>query len=69
MAYELKNVNFNNINEQSIVNLWKVGFTVLQISKAYMKSEKKKGNRLTIRQAQQYVEPIIFDYQTSLLKV
>ena len=51
-----------------IIELWKMGLTVQQISKKYVKNQKAKKINIKIKEAQQYIEPIIFDYQTNLLK-
>lgn len=51
-----------------IIELWKMGLTVQQISKKYAKNQKAKKINIRIDEAQQYIEPIIFDYQTNLLK-
>lgn len=45
-----------------------MGLTVQQISKKYVKNQKRKKINLKINEAQSYVEPIIFNYQTNLLK-
>lgn len=51
-----------------IIELWRMGLTVQQISKKYAKNQKAKKINIKIDEAQQYIEPIIFDYQTNLLK-
>ncbi len=51
-----------------IIELWRMGLTVQQISKKYAKNQKAKKINIRIDEAQQYIEPIIFDYQTNLLK-
>lgn len=56
------------MTEERILQDWKNGLTVQQISKLYMKNKKQKGIKITQIEAQRYVEPIIFDYQTNLLK-
>lgn len=33
-----------------------------------MRIEKKKGNKVTTWEAQSFIEPIIFKYQTNLMK-
>ena len=60
------------MSDEMIINSWKIGLTVQQVAKEYMtkhnknlKNGEKKINKL---QAQEYVEPIIFNYQTNLLK-
>ena len=57
-----------NITDEMIVKLRRVGWTVQQISKEYRKTQKRKGIKITILEAQKYVEPIIFEYQTNLMK-
>lgn len=56
------------MNEKQIIDLWKKGLTVQQVSKQYIKTKKNEGTKITILEAQKYVEPIIFKYQTSLMK-
>lgn len=56
------------MSNTEIIELWKKGFTIKQITKEYVKTEKKKGNKVTTWQAQSYIEPIIFRYQTNLMK-
>lgn len=51
-----------------IIELWQMGLTIQQISKKYVKNQKAKKINIRINEAQQYIEPIIFDYQTNLLK-
>lgn len=51
-----------------IIELWRMGLTIQQISKKYVKNQKAKKINIRINEAQQYIEPIIFDYQTNLLK-
>ncbi len=53
---------------ERIIELWRMGLTVQQISKKYVKNQKKKKINLKISEAQGYIEPIIFNYQTNLLK-
>lgn len=60
------------MSNEMIINLWKMGLTVQQVANEYMtkhnkklKNGEKKINKL---QAQEYVEPIIFNYQTNLFK-
>lgn len=56
------------MTDERIIKEWKTGLTVTQISKLYMENKKKKGIKITQLDAQRYVEPLIFKYQTSLLK-
>ena len=51
-----------------IIELWRMGLTVQQISKKYIKNQKRKKINLKIKEAQEYVEPIIYKYQVNLLK-
>lgn len=51
-----------------IIELWRMGLTIQQISKKYAKNQKAKKINIRVDEAQQYIEPIIFDYQTNLLK-
>lgn len=60
------------MEEKLIIELWRNGLTVQQVSREYMNSYNKKiksgQKRITKIQAQMYVEPIIFKYQTNMLK-
>ena len=60
------------MEDKLIIDLWKRGFTVQQVSKQYMekfnKTLKTGQKRINELQAQQYVEPIIFKYQTSMMR-
>ena len=56
------------MDDRQIIDLWKRGLTVQQVSKQYMKTKKNEGTKITILEAQKYVESIIFKYQTSLMK-
>lgn len=60
------------MEEKLIIELWRSGLTVQQVSRKYMNSYNKKiksrQKRITKIQAQMYVEPIIFKYQTNMLK-
>ncbi len=57
------------MTKDRIIELWRMGLTVQQISKKYVKNQKRKKINLTIAKAQEHIEPIIFDYQTNLMKV
>lgn len=64
-------ITINNkleVTDNRIIEFWKIGLTVQQITKKYLKSQKKKGIKITQIEAQKHVEPIMFDYQTNLLK-
>ena len=56
------------MTDERIIKEWKKGLTVMQISKLYMENKKKKGIRIMQLDAQRHVEPLIFKYQTNLLK-
>lgn len=56
------------MSSTEIIELWKKGFTVKQIVKEYVRIEKKKGNKVTTWEAQSFIEPIIFKFQTNLMK-
>ena len=53
---------------ERIIELWRMGLTVQQISKKYVKNQKKKKINLKISEAQAYIEPIIYDYQINLMR-
>lgn len=56
------------MSSTEIIELWKKGFTVKQIVKEYVRIEKKKDNKVTTWEAQSFIEPIIFKFQTNLMK-
>lgn len=56
------------MDETEIIKLWKQGFTIKQIVKEYINSSKRKGNKVTSIEAQRIIEPIIFKFQTNLMK-
>lgn len=69
MAREMEG---GTMEEETIIDLWKKGLTVQQVSKEYMNNFNKKlksgEKKITKIQAQMYVEPIIFKYQTNVMK-
>ena len=56
------------MTDDRIIELWKMGLTLQQISKKYVKNQKRKKIRITINEAQKYVEPLIYSYQINLMK-
>ena len=56
------------MNDRQIIDLWRKELTVQQVSRQYIKAKKNEGTKVTILEAQKYVEPIIFKYQTSLMR-
>ena len=60
--------NKKEMTKDRIIELWKMGLTIQQISKKYVKNQKNKKIRITIADAQQYVEPLIYQYQTNLMR-
>lgn len=56
------------MNKSEIIKLWKQGFTIKQIVKEYINSNKRKGIKVTSTEAQSIIEPIIFKFQTNLMK-
>lgn len=57
------------ITDDMIIKLWRTGLTVKQITKRYIQSKKRfDGIRLNLIEAQEYVEPIIFEYQKKVMK-
>lgn len=56
------------MTKERIIELWKMGLTVQQIAKKYVKNQKNKKIHITIAEAQNYVEPLIYQYQTNLMK-
>lgn len=60
--------NKKEMTNERIIELWRMGLTVQQISKKYVKNQKRKKINLTIAKAQEHIEPIIFDYQVNLMR-
>lgn len=60
------------MKERQVIDLWKKGLTVQQVSKEYMnkynKNLKKGIKKINRIEAQKYVEPIIYKYQTNLMR-
>lgn len=60
------------MEDKLIIDLWRKGLTVQQVAKEYMNSFNKKlksgQKKMTKIQAQMHVEPIIFKYQTNVMK-
>lgn len=60
--------------DENLIKLWNMGLTKLGVAKEYMKdhNKKAKGNkemkRITIQQAFEHVEPILFEYRIKQLK-
>ena len=60
--------------DEDLIKLWNIGLTKIGVAKEYMKyhNKKAKGNkemkRITIQQAFEHVEPILFKYRMSQLK-
>lgn len=62
------------MQDEDLIKLWNKGLTRIAVAKEYMKDNNKKAKekkdikRITIQQALQYVEPILFRYRTRQLK-
>lgn len=56
------------MDDKEIIALWKKGFTIKQLVKEYVSSNNRKGNKISSIEAQRYIEPIIFKFQTNLMK-
>lgn len=60
------------MEDKLVIDLWRRGLTVQQVAKEYMIKYNKKlksgEKKITKIQAQMYVEPIIFKYQTNVMK-
>lgn len=60
------------MEEKTIIDLWKRGLTVQQVTREYMNSYNKKlkngEKKINKLQAQRHVEPIIFKYQVNVMK-
>ena len=60
------------MTDNTIIDMWRKGVTKTSIAKEYRKTYnkniKKDGKKITEKESLAYVEPIIFRYQTNLLK-
>ena len=60
------------MEDKLIIDLWRKGLTVQQVAREYMntfnRNLKSGQKKITKIQAQMHVEPIIFKYQTSVMK-
>lgn len=60
------------MEERQVIDLWKKGLTVQQVSQEYMnkynKNLKKGIKKIDRIETQKYVEPIIYEYQTNLIR-
>lgn len=62
------------MSDEDLIKLWNIGLTKLGVAKEYMKKNNKKAKenkdikRITIQQALEYVEPILFKYRMKQLK-
>lgn len=62
------------MSDEDLIKMWNRGLTKLGVAKEYMKDHNKKAKqkknmkRITIRQAFEYVEPILFRYRMKQLK-
>jgi len=57
------------VSDEDIIRSWKMGATVEQVAKEYMRrqnkeAERKREPKIKILQAMEVVEPIIFRYET-----
>lgn len=52
------------MNKFEVIDLWKKGLSIDSISEQYKQEEKLHGIKISKREAQCRVEPIIFEYQT-----
>lgn len=62
------------MSDENLIKLWNMGLTKLGVAKEYMKdhNKKAKGNketkRITVQQALEHVEPILFEYRMRQLR-
>lgn len=62
------------MDDNTLIEMWNKGSTRLEVAKKYMKEnnkkakEKKEMKRITIQEALQYVEPVLFNYRMNQLK-
>lgn len=61
-------------DKETILNLWKMGLNKMAVVNQFMKAHNKKAKndkeveKITKEQALRYVEPILFEYETSRMK-
>lgn len=62
------------MQDEDLIKLWNIGLTRIAVAKEYMKDnnrkakEKKEIKRITMQEALQHVEPILFKYRMRQLK-
>lgn len=62
------------MQDEDLIKLWNKGLTKMGVAKEYMKDHNKKAKeskeikRITMQQAFEYVEPILFRYRIKQLK-
>ena len=62
------------MQDEDLIKLWNKGLTKMGVAKEYMKDNKKKAKEskekkiITMQQAFEYVEPILFRYRIKQLK-
>lgn len=62
------------MDNDTLIDMWNAGMTRVQVAKEYMKDnnrkakKKKEMKRITIQEALQYIEPILFEYRVKQLK-
>lgn len=57
------------MTEEQIIKLWRSGLTVLQVANRYLKdynklAKKRKESCIKREDAQKYIEPIIYEFET-----
>lgn len=62
------------MEDDDLIKMWNTGLSRINVAKEYMKDnnrkakEKKELKRITIQQALEHVEPILFKYRMNQLK-
>ncbi len=62
------------MSDEDLIKLWNIGLTKIGVAKEYMKNHNKKAReskemkRITMQQAFEHVEPILFRYRMKQLK-
>lgn len=62
------------MSEEELIKLWNMGLTKLSVAKKYMNEynkrirDNKEMKKINVRQALEYVEPILFRYRMNQLR-
>lgn len=62
------------MSNEDVLRLWNMGLSKMQVVKEYMRENNKRArdkkgvDKITMQQAMEHVEPILFKYETNRMK-